>query len=127
MLTQKFLSAELLDWAKSTGLYPQIESILENIQKGYYDPEKGSKMILALIEFALDKNQPKLMSFDDFRGLVDEGDYIQVTGKLDYSNSGEASLFANNLTILTKALRPLPDTMDYDNTESRYLDRVADF
>ena len=127
MLTQKFLSAELLDWSQNNGLYPQIESILENIQKGYYEPEKGSKMILALIEFALDKNTPTLMNFENFKGLIDEGDYVQVTGKLDYSNSGEASLFANNLTILTKSLRPLPDTMEYENTESRYLDRVADF
>jgi lysyl-tRNA synthetase, class II len=127
MLTQKFLSAELLDWAITNGLYPQIESILENIQKGYYEPEKGSKMILALIEFALDKHSPTLMNFDNFKGLVDEGDYVQVNGKLDYSNSGEASLFASNITILTKSLRPLPETMEYESTESRYLDRVADF
>jgi lysyl-tRNA synthetase, class II len=127
MLTQKFLSAELLDWSISSGLYPQIESILDNIQKGYYDPDKGSKMILALVEFALDKNAPTLMNFDEFKGLVDEGDYVQVSGKLDYSNTGEASLFADNFTILTKSLRPLPDTMEYANTESRYLDRVADF
>jgi lysyl-tRNA synthetase, class II len=127
MLTQKFLSAELLEWSISSGLYPQIESILENIEKGYYEPEKGSKMILALIEFALDKKEPHLMGFDVFKGLVDEGDYVQVSGKLDYSNTGEPSLFANNITVLTKSLRPLPDTMEYDNTESRYLDRVADF
>jgi lysyl-tRNA synthetase, class II len=127
MLTQKFLSAELLEWSISSGLYPQIESILENIEKGYYEPEKGSKMILALIEFALDKKEPSLMGFDDFKSLVDEGDYVQVSGKLDYSNTGEPSLFADNITILAKSLRPLPDTMKYDNTESRYLDRVADF
>jgi lysyl-tRNA synthetase len=127
MFTKKFLSAELLGWSIANGLYPQIESILENIQKGYYEPEKGSKMILALIEFALDKKSPTLMSFEDFKGLVDEGDYIQVNGKLDYSNTGEPSLFADNITILAKSLRPLPDTMEYDNTESRYLDRVADF
>ncbi len=127
MLTQKFLSAELLDWSKNNGLYPQIESILENIQKGYYQPEKGSKMILALVEFALDKNTPVLMNFENFKTLVDESDYIQVTGKLDYSNSGEPSLFANHFTVLTKSLRPFPGTMEYENTESRYLDRVADF
>jgi lysyl-tRNA synthetase, class II len=127
MLTEKFLSAELLDWSKTSGLYPQIESILENIEKGYYEPQKGSKMILALIEFALDKKSPTLMNFDDFKGLVDEGDYVQVSGKLDYSNTGEPSLFANNITILAKSLRPLPSTMEYNNTESRYLDRVADF
>jgi lysyl-tRNA synthetase, class II len=127
MLTEKFLSAELLDWSKTSGLYPQIESILESIEKGFYEPQKGSKMILALIEFALDKKAPNLMNFDDFKGLLDEGDYIQVNGKLDYSNTGEPSLIADNITILTKSLRPLPDTMEYDNTESRYLDRVADF
>jgi len=67
------------------------------------------------------------LKFEDFRALFDEGDYIQATGELNYSQSGEASLFVQEFKILTKALRPLPESLDYTNVEARYLDRVADF
>ena len=31
------------------------------------------------------------------------------------------------MTLLTKALRPLPDKLEYSNIEARYLDRVSDY
>jgi lysyl-tRNA synthetase class II len=68
-----------------------------------------------------------ILSFEDYKNLIDEGDFIQATGILNYSQRGEASLFVTEFKILTKSLRPLADTLNYDNTESRYLDRVADF
>jgi lysyl-tRNA synthetase, class II len=67
------------------------------------------------------------LSFDQFKELIDEGDYLQVKGKLDYSKTGEPSLMAESLVILTKSLRPLPATWEHENLESRYLDRVVDF
>jgi lysyl-tRNA synthetase class 2 len=69
----------------------------------------------------------KSLTFADLKEFIDEGDYIQAYGKLDYSQRGEPSLFVEYFRILTKALRPLPDTLEYDNVEARYLDRVADF
>ncbi len=67
------------------------------------------------------------LSFEQFVNLIDEGDYIQSTGTLDISRTGQASLFVEHLKILTKALRPLPETWESENLESRYLDRVVDF
>jgi lysyl-tRNA synthetase class 2 len=67
------------------------------------------------------------LTFSQFKDLIDEGDYIQAIGTLDVSQRGEPSLFVTEYEILTKALRPLPDTMEYENVEARYLDRVADF
>ncbi len=127
MLTEQFLTPDMLNWTKSTGLYIQIESLLENVQKNYYDAEKSSKMILALIEFELEKQPLHTMNFEHFRDLIEQGDYVQVYGQLEYSKSGEPSLFVEEYKILTKALRPLPEKMEYDNTESRYLDKVADY
>jgi lysyl-tRNA synthetase, class II len=75
----------------------------------------------------LDVESNSGLKFDDFKQLLDEGDYIQATGYLDVSQSGEPSLFVTKYKILTKALRPLPDELDYQNVENRYLDRVADF
>lgn len=67
------------------------------------------------------------MSFEQYRDLIDAGDYIQAIGELDYSRTGEPSLMVESFVILTKALRPLPEKIDYDNLEYRYLNRVADF
>jgi lysyl-tRNA synthetase class 2 len=63
------------------------------------------------------------MHFGDFKSLVDEGDYLQLTGYLDRSKTGEPSLFVTSYTVLSKSLRPLPEKMD---AETRFLDRVAD-
>lgn len=69
----------------------------------------------------------KELTFEDLKNLIDEGDYIQATGKLDYSLRGEPSLFVQEYKILTKALRPLPEKLEYDNFEHRYKERVVDF
>lgn len=75
----------------------------------------------------LDASTDESLDFAQFLELIDEGDYIQATGKLELSQRGEPSLFVEELKILTKALRPLPEFVDYESVEFRYLDRVADF
>jgi lysyl-tRNA synthetase class 2 len=67
------------------------------------------------------------LSFDDLKELLDEGDYIQASGTTGYSQRGEPSLFVEKFRILTKALRPLPEKLDYKNLEERYLNRVVDY
>jgi lysyl-tRNA synthetase class 2 len=67
------------------------------------------------------------LTFEEFKSLIDEGDYIQATGKLDYSQRGEPSLFVTEFRILTKSIRPLPDTLEYSNVEERFTNRVVDF
>ena len=41
--------------------------------------------------------------------LLDVGDFIQATGKVTRTKSGEISVSPTKIKILTKALRPLPD------------------
>jgi lysyl-tRNA synthetase, class II len=76
-----------------------------------------------LLQSKLEKDS---LSFQEVKSLIDEGDYVQVKGYLDQTMTGENSLFVREIKILSKCLRPLPEKIDYDNTESRYLDRVAD-
>jgi lysyl-tRNA synthetase, class II len=65
-----------------------------------------------------------VLHFDDFKNLIDEGDYLQLTGYLDFSRSGEPSLFVENYHILTKSLRPLPEKLD--DIEQIYRQRYMD-
>jgi lysyl-tRNA synthetase, class II len=67
------------------------------------------------------------LSFQDFKETIEESDYIQASGYLDRSSTGEESLFITKYIILTKTIRPLPDKLEYNNLEARYLDRVADY
>ncbi len=126
-LVSKFLSPQQLEWSNTIGLTTALEDVLKGIHKGFYLPQDGSKMLNDLLTKALDDTQLISLTFDHFKNLIDEGDYLQVTGMMDYSQTGEASIFVNDYKVLAKSLRPLPEIMDYTNIESRYLDRVADF
>lgn len=59
--------------------------------------------------------------------LLDIGDFIQVAGKVDKTQAGQTTIFANDLTLLTKSTRPLPSTWYglkdvEERTRRRYLD-----
>ncbi len=126
-LTSRVLTPELLEVLQSLKLEEKVESILRLVYNDKLTSDKAQRQIMALIEFALDTSKLKAMDFSAFKSLIDEGDYIQATGILDHSQSGEPSLFVEDYKILTKSLRPLPEKMDYNNVESRFLDKVADY
>jgi lysyl-tRNA synthetase class 2 len=52
-----------------------------------------------------------VLGFSDLR-LVDPGDIIEVTGTVTKTARGEISLLADKLRLLTKSLRPLPDSWE---------------
>ena len=56
--------------------------------------------------------------------LLDIGDFIEATGKVDKSQTGEISVFADFVRLLTKTLRPLPEK--FTNKEERYRRRYVD-
>ena len=56
--------------------------------------------------------------------LLDIGDFIEATGKIDKTQTGEISVFANYVRLLTKSLRPLPEK--FTNKEERYRRRYVD-
>ncbi|MBR5621233.1 lysine--tRNA ligase [Candidatus Saccharibacteria bacterium] len=58
--------------------------------------------------------------------LLDSGDFIEATGTVDKSSTGEISVFANQLRLLTKSLRPLPGRDGFTNKEERYRRRYVD-
>ena len=56
--------------------------------------------------------------------LLDTGDFIEATGKVGKSQTGEISVFSDFVRILTKTLRPLPEK--FTNKEERYRRRYVD-
>lgn len=65
-----------------------------------------------------------------FNKKIDSGDIIQVQGKRFVTQKGEPSILAEHITLLTKALRPLPDKFHGLQDEEirlrkRYLDLIA--
>jgi lysyl-tRNA synthetase class 2 len=56
--------------------------------------------------------------------LLDTGDFIQATGEMVTTQTGEKSVGVKELRILTKTLRPLPEKLE--NKEERFRRRYVD-
>ena len=77
--------------------------------------------------FMTKTDEEKLGLFSTVRlKLLDVGDFIEATGKIDRSQTGEISLFSNAVRLLTKTLRPLPGRDGFTNKEERYRRRYVD-
>jgi lysyl-tRNA synthetase, class II len=74
---------------------------------------------------ALDAARPG--AFADVKALVDVGDIVGATGGVRRTEKGELSVAADSVTVLTKALRPLPDKWHgLADVEKRYRQRYVD-
>lgn len=56
--------------------------------------------------------------------LLDSGDFIEVTGVMITTQTGEKSLGVRELRLLTKSLRPIPEKLE--NKEERFRRRYVD-
>lgn len=92
----------------------------------------GKLVFLKLVDYsgdiqifmkAEDVEQPGLFGARDIR-LLDTGDFIEATGLVGKSQTGEISVFSNFVRLLTKSLRPLPE--QFTNKEERYRRRYVD-
>lgn len=79
------------------------------------------------IQIYLRKNDLPEGQYEDFKTIWDLGDIVGVEGSLIKTNTGELSLHANNLTLLTKSIRPFPDKFHgIVDQEIRYRNRHID-
>ena len=56
--------------------------------------------------------------------LLDTGDFIEATGEMTTTKTGEKSVSVRELRLLTKALRPMPEKLE--NKEERFRRRYVD-
>ncbi len=66
-------------------------------------------------------------AYQSFKDLWDLGDIVGVRGRLMRTNRGELTVEANEVALLNKALRPLPEKFHgLTDTEARYRQRYLD-
>ena len=77
------------------------------------------------IVFQEEKTPDKI--FDFFKKYVDEGDFVGVEGETFKTKTGEISILAKKIELLSKAILPLPEKFhglqdDEERLRKRYLD-----
>ena len=78
------------------------------------------------IQIYIRKNTVGDEAFEVYR-LLDVGDIIGVEGKLGKTRTGEVTVFVDAFTVLSKALRPLPEKWHgLRDVETRYRQRYLD-
>ncbi len=84
----------------------------------------------AIIQIAIKKDTLEEDLKKSFLGwehlkLLDIGDFIQTTGKVNKTEQGEITLFVNKVRVLAKSIRPLPARLE--DKEHRFRRRYTDF
>jgi lysyl-tRNA synthetase class 2 len=86
------------------------------------------------IQFYLRRDMMGEDLYDMFMQTLDLGDFVEATGPVFYTRSGEPSVRVETLRVLAKALRPLPVVKERDgqvfdafsDKEQRYRQRYVD-
>lgn len=81
------------------------------------------------IQLAFSKKELGDVMYKNFVKLIDSGDFIEVGGVCFKTHKGESSLMVKEWKILTKSLRPIPDSWfglkdEEDRLRKRYLDII---
>ena len=75
-------------------------------------------------------SKKELNNIDDYKVFsknIDNGDFIQFSGLAFVTNKGENSLLSKDFKILSKTLRPIPDSWyGFKDEEERYRKRYLD-
>lgn len=88
----------------------------------FADLEDASGRIQLVVKKDLVKN------FELFKSALDVGDFVEAEGRLFKTKTGEKSLEAKELKVLSKSLRPLPsEWYGLKDVEDRFRRRYLDF
>jgi len=110
------LTGRLMSWREHGKI------VFSNIQD-----ESGSIQLFIKKDALKDTNSKKqTLGFSDLT-LLDVGDFVQATGEVTKTTSGEVSLMPSEIKILVKSIRPLPSTWHgLKDIEERYRKRYLD-
>ncbi|MBP6949062.1 MAG: lysine--tRNA ligase [Candidatus Pacebacteria bacterium] len=89
----------------------------------FIDLYDGSARMQVVIK--LPESTEEVMSF--YREYVDSGDFVEVTGTVFITKSGQQSILVSKISMLSKALLPLPDKFHgIQDEELRMRERYLD-
>ena len=86
--------------------------------------------IEASIQVSVGRNEIDEESYEFYKKLVDIGDFVGITGEIYTTQTGEITVRAFKVDLLTKAMRPLPEkfhglTDQEQKYRQRYLDLIS--
>lgn len=106
-----------------------VSSVREHGKLSFFDLKDASGVVQLYIKGenltgANYKNSE--LNFGDLE-LLDVGDYVEAEGEVTKTNAGEVSVEVKKLRILSKSLRPLPNSRDgFKDKETRMRRRYLD-
>lgn len=79
------------------------------------------------IQVSVGRNELDEQAYDFYKKMIDLGDFVGVEGEVYLTQTGEVTVKAEKVTLLSKAMRPLPEKFHgLTDTESRYRQRYLD-
>lgn len=83
--------------------------------------------INAKIQISVGRNELDEESYDFYKKMVDIADFVGVEGEVYLTQTGEVTVKAEKVTLLSKTLRPLPEKFHgLVDTETKYRQRYLD-
>ena len=86
--------------------------------------------LMAKIQVSVGINELEQEAYDFYKKMIDIGDFVGVEGEIYTTQTGEITVKAKKVVLLSKALRPLPEKFhgltDLEQKyRQRYLDLIA--
>ena len=83
--------------------------------------------VKAKIQISVGRNELDEQAYDFYKKMIDIGDFVGVEGEIYHTQTGEITVRANCVTLLSKALRPLPEKFHgLVDQEAKYRQRYLD-
>ncbi len=83
--------------------------------------------INAKIQVSVGRNELDEVAYDFYKKMIDIADFVGVEGEVYLTQTGEVTVKAEKLTLLSKTLRPLPEKFHgLSDTETIYRQRYLD-
>ena len=83
--------------------------------------------INAKIQVSVGINELNAESYEFYKKMIDIGDFVGVTGEIYHTQTGEITVRAHEVKLLSKALRPLPEKFHgLVDQEAKYRQRYLD-
>ena len=86
--------------------------------------------VMASIQVSVGRNELSEEEYDFYKKLIDIGDFVGITGEIYKTQTGEITVRASKVELLSKAMRPLPEKfhglVDIEQKyRQRYLDLIS--